>query len=203
MDNQPIQAFNAFSVPIYRFHYDNEEMAQACVDMVHQYEKDDPEPCYYPFGYTTFSKKHLENGNVILDERLKPLADFFWGATQYLHEQNKLTGNLFYASSWLTIGRKYSYHERHHHNPHTWSGVYYARAVEGDAGIHFYNPVMSVTAWPHTDATELTEYNSLLSQNEVETGNVIIFPSYLEHKVDQQLEDRERITLAFNFNVEQ
>ena len=31
------------------------------------------------------------------------------------------------------------------------------------------------------------------------TGSLIIFPSHLSHKVDQQLVDKERIMVAFNY----
>jgi len=201
MTSERIEAFDIFAAPIYRLHYDNYDMAKACVDMVHKFESADAEPCYYPFGYTSFNKQNVENGNVIFSEEIRPLAEYLWGATQTIHDLNNLSGTVAYASSWLTIGRKYSYHERHHHNPHTWSGVYYAQAEEDDAEIIFYNPMMD-SGWPHAESKEFNNHNSMLSTNSVKTGDVIIFPSYLEHKVDQQLHDRERITLAFNFNIE-
>lgn len=192
-----IEAFDAFTAPVFRLSYDNNKVEEACKEFIYRMEAEDQEACFYPHGYTSFSKI----ANIIVDRSdFVPLAEYCWGAVQTVHNQIGLTGTVNFVSSWLTIGRIHSYHERHHHNPHTWSGVYYAQAEAGDSDLVFYNPMMQ-SGWPHCDSAEFKPQNSLLTQCSVKTGDIIIFPSYLEHKVDQQTIDRDRITLAFNLNV--
>ena len=55
--------------------------------------------------------------------------------------------------------------------------------------------------WPKSGITELSESNSPNVTCAALTGSLIIFPSYLLHKVEQQMVDKERITVAFNYGI--
>ena len=46
-------------------------------------------------------------------------------------------------------------------------------------------------------------YDSLISNDKlkVETGDLVLFPGWLEHGVDANLLDEPRINVAFNFGI--
>lgn len=84
--------------------------------------------------------------------------------------------------------------------PSVWSGVYYVQADQDHPGLTLVNTNQK-THWPRTGVTQLTESNSPEVTCVATTGTVIIFPSYLLHKVNQQMVDKERITVAFNYGI--
>ena len=96
--------------------------------------------------------------------------------------------------------RKYTYHEEHHHMPSVWSGVYYVQADNDHPGLTFVNRDQK-QHWPRTGITQLTESNSPEVTSPAETGNVIIFPSHVLHKVHQQMVDKERVMVSFNYGI--
>ena len=148
---------------------------------------------YCDTGYTTFGQK--EN---VLDWD-KKLSSFVYEEIKNLSQKVGIDyANLSLHSSWMTINRKYAYHETHHHLPAIWSGVYYVKASELDAKITFFNPGLE-SHWPFNSSIQNNQYTSPIWSVTPKTGTLIIFPSYLNHKVEQQITENERITIAFNF----
>ena len=108
--------------------------------------------------------------------------------------------SLMFQGSWFSINRKYGYHGYHSHMPGLWSGVYYVQAVNEDSAITFLD-VNKKHNWPTAYSTfNDNNYCSPSCSIPPETGMLIIFPSWLEHGVEQQMDDRERITISFNLN---
>ena len=80
------------------------------------------------------------------------------------------------------------------------SGVYYVQADNDHPGLTFVNRDQK-QHWPRTGITQLTESNSPEVTSPAETGNVIIFPSHVLHKVHQQMKDKERHMISFNYGI--
>lgn len=153
----------------------------------------------YPVGsYTSF-----DTVAKIFDlEELAPIRDHILAAAQELHDGIGLGGELELTKSWFSINRKNSYHGIHHHCPDIWSGVYYLQADPTDATISFMNPNILQTNWPFkAKRLQLNDYNSSEKICKVSGGMLLLFPSYLNHHVAQQVADSERITIAFNLNL--
>jgi len=191
-----------FSVPVYKTDcFINEELKQSIINQFYKIESEMPiEPNSYPVGsYTSFNKiVH------IFDEvsELAPIKNSALAAATDIHNQLELGGTLKFTSSWFAINRKNSYHEEHHHAPNVWSGVYYLQAEPGDANFIFVNKNLTDSSWPYS-APKIGN-NNFISNEMVASpysGMLILFPSYLHHKVSQQLQDRERIMIAFNLDV--
>jgi len=195
-----LERFDIFSVPVYTTEYvDDNGVNQYLKDLVTQLEDEDGDSKtdYCLSGYTSF-KKH---DNILSLDHCQHLLHYIGGAVDTIHKSTGLSGNIYLQNSWLSINRKYSYHEMHNHLPSTWSGVYYVEAKESDANLTFVNSNLR-SHWPFCRSDENNMDNSANAIFESRTNVLYIFPSYLEHMVLEQKTDNERITLSFNFGVD-
>lgn len=103
----------------------------------------------------------------------------------------------FYISiSWLNWTEKAQYHHKHHHQNSILSGVLYFECDDHDS-IVFYKPMVLVS--PYTFEPDHQGYlNSDIQDYFVSSGDILIFPSWLEHSVKTKNTDGVRISLAFN-----
>lgn len=102
-------------------------------------------------------------------------------------------------SSWFNFSRKGDFQFAHDHvsdveEPAQISGVYYYQTNGQDGDIAFINPY---------DAARYFEFGRVSSNADniysPTVGRLLLFPSYLQHKVRPNNTDSIRISLAFNF----
>jgi uncharacterized protein (TIGR02466 family) len=97
--------------------------------------------------------------------------------------------------SWTNLNTKGAMHSKHWHSNSILSGVFYFQTTESTP-ITFYNPI------PHTslqvEYKNITPFNALSHDTQIESGDVIIFPSPLLHSVSYNQNDEDRYSLAFN-----
>ena len=150
-----------------------------------------------PLGnYTDF----YNDNNIIDDPLLKDVKDFILTEVNSVNNFAGFLEPINYLNSWFSIIEKYGYHEAHTHPDCLWSAVYYLQAEHTDAPICFLNKNIIDTGWGMGVKSVKTEFNSNQVSVQPETGMLLIFPSYLLHKVDQQKTDNERIMIAMNFS---
>lgn len=194
--------YNIFSVPVYRQDCNSSVLnQQEVIKYFKEYELNDDTD--YTGKYPVGSYTSYHNNDSILElPQLDDLKTLIKDTVQSIHFSVGLSGTVEFTNSWFSINRKFSYHETHNHCPDIWSGVYYVQAEEGDATISFLNRLMVDSGWPYSaQKTAHTDFVSNKVTCPVKTGMLIVFPSYLDHMVDQHLTDNERITIAFNLNV--
>ena len=104
---------------------------------------------------------------------------------------------------WVNINEKHHYNEWHLHSGATLSGVYYIKhdgsTENGD--IMFKNPFgssLSSTHWPQGLVENWNEVSSEIINITPKSNALLIFPSWLEHKVEINLKNDSRISLSFN-----
>ena len=187
-----------FPIQVFRARFEDAEVLQkTLVPMLQDMEKKDKSPVRYSAnGYTSYGAYT----NILLEPVLKDLKEFIDDTVKRCHTQTQLQGEVRLESSWFSIMRKYTYHEEHHHMPSVWSGVYYVKADQDHPGLTFVNRDQK-QHWPRTGITQLTESNSPEVTSPADTGNVIIFPSHVLHKVHQQMVDKERHMISFNYGI--
>ena len=195
MEKTIIDSQYIFPTQVFRAQFDSaQELAKAVVPTLLDQEKNDKKPLKYTAnGYTDYGRENLLERPVF-----KELKDFIDDVIVRCHKQTGLQNDPSLRSSWFSINRKYTYHEEHNHLPDTWSGVYYIQADQDHPGLTLVNPNMKAN-WPRVNVSELNEANSPNVTCAAMTGSLIIFPSHLHHKVEQQLTDKERIMVAFNY----
>jgi uncharacterized protein (TIGR02466 family) len=75
--------------------------------------------------------------------------------------------------------------------------VYYVQTGPGAGSINFHDPRVQ-TGIIRPTVTELTAANTDQVVVRVRDGALLLFPAYLDHSVDANESDRERISVSFN-----
>ena len=119
----------------------------------------------------------------------------------------KFKGNVIQklVSMWTNINEKHHYNEWHIHGYSTLSGVYYIKHDgSGENGdIVFKHPngtYMNIAHWPPGLVETVNEVSGEKINITPSPNMLLIFPSWLEHKVEMNLKDDTRISLSFNSN---
>lgn len=100
---------------------------------------------------------------------------------------------------WGNVLQKKEAHPPHTHSNNFLSGVYYLHSDKA-AGIQFFDPR------PQSDVfvprkTKKTHNNSNLLSFKSQTNRCIIFPSWLQHWVPQNISKNKRISIAWNVQL--
>jgi len=104
---------------------------------------------------------------------------------------------------WFNINPKYSFNNLHTHSDCDFSAVYYLQVPKNSGSIVFENP--NSVMLNHKFFQYPFNYNEINSNSykvEPQEDMLILFPSYLPHRVQQNLSDKDRICLSFNFSVD-
>lgn len=104
-------------------------------------------------------------------------------------------------TSWLQFNQPQSYFVRHDHYGALISGVLYLEVPENSGDIIFHNPIearrVSNTFFERVKAEE-NEYNYSHVKYTPVVGEMLIFESWLQHTVAQNLSTENRISVSFN-----
>ncbi len=98
---------------------------------------------------------------------------------------------------WANVLAKGAAHKAHGHPNNFLSGVYYVRTHPGTDTINFHDP-RSQTGIIRPPVVELTADNTDQVVVTVKNGTLLIFPAYLQHSVDANMSEKERISISFN-----
>ena len=98
---------------------------------------------------------------------------------------------------WANVLARGAAHRAHSHPNNFLSGVYYVRTHPGTDTINFHDP-RNQTAIIRPPVVELTAENTDQVVDRVKNGTLLIFPSYLQHSVDANMSEEERISISFN-----
>jgi uncharacterized protein (TIGR02466 family) len=98
---------------------------------------------------------------------------------------------------WATVLARGAAHKAHSHPNNFLSGVYYVRTRPGSDAINFHDPRNQAQVI-RPSVVELTAENTDQVVVRVTNGTLLMFPSYLEHSVDANVNEEERISVSFN-----
>ena len=101
------------------------------------------------------------------------------------------------TACWATVLAKGAAHKVHSHPNNFLSGVYYVCTQSGADTINFHDPRRQ-TAVIRPPVVALTADNTDQVVVKVRNGALLMFPSFLEHSVDANLSEEERISVSFN-----
>ena len=108
------------------------------------------------------------------------------------------------VNMWANINEHRDFNKAHLHPNSDWSFAYYVKATEDSGGIVFCDP--RVRRLMNVQDEILIDYSND-SQHSIYTvnplnGQLIIFPSYLEHYVEPNLTQETRISISGNIKYE-
>ena len=98
---------------------------------------------------------------------------------------------------WANVLAPGATHKAHSHPNNFLSGVYYLQTHPGADTIKFHDP-RNQTGIIRPPIVELTAENTDQVVVNVNNGTLLIFPAYLQHSVDTNSSENERISISFN-----
>jgi len=143
------------------------------------------------YNYFTENQQILEETKFVnlKNEILKTINFFF---LEILKADD--TVSPYITNSWINVTKEGESHHTHTHSNSMLSGVFYLQADDQQDTITFYNNKYNQIKITPTD---YNLYNSDSWKIPVSTGDLILFPSSLEHGNDI-CKSKIRVSLAFN-----
>ena len=108
------------------------------------------------------------------------------------------------SNLWVNINKKHSYNLNHIHTGSFFSGCFYIKVPEESGRINFENPSKTHQIFTnnfnlYTD--NLNEFTAHHWTYDPKPNLLLLFPSWIEHNVDQNLSNEDRISFAFNTRI--
>ena len=102
---------------------------------------------------------------------------------------------------WININQNGHSNEFHDHAPSCFSGAFYL--TKNKAPIVFQHPYRNINKyfWNPSNIDEWNVVNSGEWRIEPEPNKLLLFPGWVEHKVEMNREDTDRISFSFNTKI--
>jgi len=141
---------------------------------------------------TSLDNYILKNNQLknLHDDLIQFVNDYF---NKIIQTKNNITP--YITQSWLNYTKKGEKHHSHKHPNSMVSGVLYINANKDLDSIKFENKKHKQI---ELETLNFNLFNAITWSFEVETFDIILFPSHLSHRVDTKEGENERISLAFN-----
>ena len=104
------------------------------------------------------------------------------------------------SNLWININGYKDYNRRHNHPESIISGVFYVKVPDKSSKLRFFHPSVNlmVRDWGLNVDFKCNKYTSSIWEIFPEDGKLLLFPSWLDHEVDQNLSQEKRISISFN-----
>jgi uncharacterized protein (TIGR02466 family) len=103
----------------------------------------------------------------------------------------------YITQSWINVLPPGGFHHRHHHVNSIFSGTLYIKTIENDS-IIFNAEKHSTDFLRYFKSNSRNEWNSVQYILEVNDGDFVLFPSYIDHEVPYNNSKELRVSIAFN-----
>jgi uncharacterized protein (TIGR02466 family) len=124
--------------------------------------------------------------------RAEFLKSFFGFSDDYVPYLNNL---------WININKTSCFNRPHIHLDSVLSGTYYVDCSDDSGQLVFLHPSLGQRILiDQNSVNSFTEYSSSIMSVPPEVGKLVIFPSWLEHYVEPNISEKERISIAFNIS---
>ena len=105
---------------------------------------------------------------------------------------------------WININPKGAVNLTHDHMGAIMSGAYYVQAEQGNGNIKFERPDDARYYLPtpiKPEENKPTYFNTQVCEYASLTNAVYLFPAWLPHRVEQNIIDKDRISVSFNYGI--
>ena len=104
------------------------------------------------------------------------------------------------SEMWAIINKKNDFNIMHTHPNCNLSAAYYVKAPKNCGKFTIENP-HSISKHNYPASNRKTEFNSKLEKLEIEEGDLLLFPAYLPHGVEENKSNKDRIVISFNIII--
>ena len=104
------------------------------------------------------------------------------------------------TSMWAIINKKGNFNIEHTHPNNYLSAAYYVKAPKNCGNFKATNPNI-LNRHIRAKAEQPNELNSNSASIKINEGDLIIFPAYLPHSVEENKSDEDRVIVSFNIDI--
>ena len=110
----------------------------------------------------------------------------------------------YFRNAWININSKGASNALHNHPLSSLSGVFWVKIPKNSGTIEFQNPSLYI------EYAALNSYSDHLTSSTNKYGSYyldppegyfILFPSHIQHKVNENLSNEDRISISFNLQI--
>ncbi len=137
-------------------------------------------------------EKEPQNFIKIISRQIESvITDMDWDIK---NQKTKIT------NMWAIINKGGAANARHHHGNSSLSAAYYVRAPKNSGDIVFYDP-RPAPVYSHPVSNKPNYLNAMQHSISPLEGLLVMFPGYLDHSVNENLSNEERIVISFNISL--
>ena len=106
---------------------------------------------------------------------------------------------------WININNKDNYNCLHNHPECDLAGVLWINIPKGSGNFEFASPHNFTAASvlnSYDENFKLDSYNYPAYKMYPKEGSMLVFPAYLDHKVEPNKSDEDRISISFNIEID-
>jgi uncharacterized protein (TIGR02466 family) len=142
---------------------------------------------------------YISKNRQILDlEEFKDLkTDLQESLNHYVHDILKINNEFHITDSWSTRNPQNTFHAEHFHGNSIFSGVLYVDVADGELELLF-EPAFSKKFQFEYDIEEYNFLNSKSWRLGLKPDMLVIFPSWVSHRVSANLQAADRRIIGFN-----
>lgn len=158
-----------------------------------------------PQGVTNTNMEGWQSQNTLQSlEQFRDINDRILTVCRRIAESQNFLPNLLYRhQAWVNISPPGASNKVHVHPNCHLSGVYYVSLSAPECGsIYFRDPRVAGTMLRPPIGKE-THFTATEVRMRPEEGRMYVFPAWLEHGVEVNRSDRDRVSISFNVLVSQ
>ena len=188
-----------FPVSIFEFRLENfKEVNEKIEKYIYEQKKIDPEGITRSnsggWHSRIFDLKNVGELLPLINFSKQCVTEVFNGYNwEFVPEKIKFIG------MWSIINPPGSFNIKHTHPNSLLSAAYYVKAKKKSGPIAFFDP-KHVSVMRHPKIKEFNELSAEHISFEPEEGKLFLFPAYLEHQVNKNRSDEDRIVISFNID---
>ena len=190
-----------FPQPIFRYKVENyKTFNKELEEYIYKLKKEDNEGVVRSNrgGWHSKSFKVREKG-TIQNRFTQELSKYIFDVIQ-TYGWKCVPERVVVSEMWAIINKPRDFNVIHTHPNAYLSAAYYVKAPEKAGRFVIENP-LSVARHSYPAHATKTEYNIKAAALDIEEGDLLLFPAYLPHKVNENKSDEDRIVISFNVNI--
>jgi uncharacterized protein (TIGR02466 family) len=173
---------------------DRESFNLKILDLANQMRNSDPAGVAKTNVKGWQSPNILQNLNQFEEMNLRILQ-----VCQCIAESQNFNSNLTYRhQAWVNISPPGASNKVHYHANCHFSGVYYISLQAPECGSIFFRDPRVASRMLTYPADKETDFTAGEVRMRPEEGRIYVFPGWLEHGVEANQSDRDRVSISFN-----
>jgi len=195
------ETLNLFPQPVFKYKVNNfKEYNEKLSDYIYKLKEEDQS------GILRSNKGGWHSKNFDLKNTKSIQHKFLLEITKYVFDGIKTFGwkldpkRVICTQMWSIINKKGDFNLIHTHANSYLSAAYYVKAPKNCGRFIVENP-HSISRHSFPVLERPTQLNAEVVRLEIAEGDLLLFPAYLPHGVEENKSDEDRIVISFNINI--